>query len=159
MPTTLFTVRQLAEAMIADNTPKAIGAYEDSAHKATCALGGAAKILGLHYHSLGSAVRGLHNNHSVTGLTAPEVDEEQWKKAQGGLRPFSMPVIKTFISSVSFEDMFYLITFLNDYTTMSKAEIGQRILNEGDEELLNSTFAVTTYASVFAASNKDIELA
>src|SRR5688572_29952108 len=78
---------------------------------AYCAIGGAAHELGLEPGSLGTALINVPRD----GVT---------------------PVINSWASN-----LFQVIASANDWTQMTKVEIGQKILDEADEKTLNTAIA------------------
>jgi hypothetical protein len=113
MPITTVTVRQVAEAMVADETPKITMDFFDG-DGASCAVGGAANVLGVYPFSL---LREL-NDIPKDGVPDYKGDERyQW--------------------------LGDVITRWNDSTDTPKNEIGRIILDNADEETLNTELHVT----------------
>ena len=121
------TVRQVAEAMVADKTPKAKGMFELKFGKydhtegfvAACAIGGAAWRLGVDAWQLQSALGRVN----IDGVPQPKRD------------PLDEPV----------RDLAAAIYIRNDNTRISKKQIGNVILKHADEKTLNTELNVAEW--------------
>lgn len=122
------TVREVAQAMIDDRTPKTTHKYVQQEVlpgvtmvdpirlgpvTASCAVGGAAITLGVEWTDL---------------------DTELARVPRDGVKPRRGSNMSKLVS---------VITDLNDNTKYSKAEIGRRILAQADEQTLNTQLTLS----------------
>lgn len=109
-----LTVRDFVAALIADETPKCEQMYYTKSG-ASCAVGGAAKNLGVVPDKLGRSLAEV----SVRREVADAVGVAERVAKRGGA------------------NLFIITTYANDYTDQSKPDIGRRIdaaLTEGEKD-------------------------
>lgn len=130
------TVRQIAQAMLTDRTPKTIGMFDFKYEKeetesdgydtpigftAACAIGGAAFELGLDAYDLQNKLADVDRD----GVPMPRTPRNK----HSGYRSFA-------------NDLAEAIYTRNDDTQASKSEIGKLILKKADEATLNTKLKV-----------------
>lgn len=126
-----LTVREFAEEMLKDETPKARAAYgpiSANVHKmyssfgpegATCAIGGVALRRKINPSHIARGLQRIHRD----GIKFPRGISPEWERDTAG-------------------NVFDVITVTNDQTQMTKEEIGRKILAEADEKTLNTVIDV-----------------
>ena len=120
----MLTVRGFAEALMQDQTPKCVGVYFTGWSLETsdefCAIGGAAKVLGLDPSALGIALGNIDTSpRSIKRLGLPDGTIKRHGNAKGRV------------------DLFSVATVASDKTDLPKKDIGRILLEDLPQSVLS----------------------